>query len=82
MLVGVPDHDYMLDLKTIFNKELTIRSSFRYANTFPRIISLVASGVLKPERLISHRFPFNRAQEAFDLAAQKTGDVMKVLIEI
>ncbi len=82
VLVGVPDHDYMLDLRTIFNKELTIRSSFRYANTFPRIIPLVASGVLKPERLISHRFPFNRVQEAFDLSAQKTGGVMKVLIEI
>lgn len=36
---------------------------------------------LRPERLISHRLPLERAQEAFQLAASKTDNTLQVILD-
>jgi len=81
MEVGVPEGKKNLDMQTAFANELSIATTFRYANTYPLAIALMESGMLHPERLISHRFPFSDADLAMKKAASGGGDVMKVMIE-
>ena len=56
--------------------------SFRYANTYPAVLQLLSTGRLPADRLITHRFPFDATQQAFELAASRSAEVMKVLIEL
>ncbi len=79
-LIGVPHQNYDLQMNAIFNKEISIHTSFRYVNTYREAISMVASGKLKPERLITHRFPLWEAEKAMKLAASRDPEVLKVIL--
>lgn len=79
--VGVPGGPLSIDMQTLFNLGISIRPSFRYANTYLPLMSMMRSQEIPVEELISHRFPFEQAQEAFELAASRRPGVMKVLIE-
>ncbi|QNA93593.1 MULTISPECIES: NAD(P)-dependent alcohol dehydrogenase [unclassified Microbacterium] len=62
----------------IQEKELVITGVFRYANCFPVAIELVATGRVRVEPLISHRFPLADSGEAIDTAGR--AGVFKTLI--
>lgn len=79
--VGVPARPMRIDMQTLFNRGIALLPSFRYANTFPDLIALMEKQSLLAEELITHRFPFERVADAFALAASRSGDVMKVLVE-
>lgn len=63
-------------------KEITILPSFRYANTYPMALELVADYREKLLPLITHRIPFSLAgvEEAF-CAASEDESAVKVVIE-
>ena len=63
-------------------KEITILPSFRYANTYPMALKLVADYREKLLPLITHRIPFSLAgvEEAFCTASEDESAV-KVVIE-
>jgi L-iditol 2-dehydrogenase len=48
-------------------------------NTYPRAIELVKSKQVDVCSLVTHRFPLERAREAFEIAAKREG--LKVLVE-
>lgn len=81
VFVGVPTGKKRLDLQEAFVRELSLVTSFRYANTYETAIALVSEGKLRPVQLISHRFSLECAEQALEKAAEKTGSVMKVMIE-
>lgn len=78
--VGVPSGRMELDLQTLFSKEVDIRPSFRYANTYAAAIDLVACGIAPVEQLITHRFPLGQVQQAMNLAAGRKEGVMKIML--
>lgn len=80
--VGVPAGRCALDMQTLFNRGIALIPSFRYANTYPAVLQLLSTGRLPADRLITHRFPFDATQQAFELAASRSAEVMKVLIEL
>ena len=45
-----------------------------------KAMSLLESGAIATERMISHRFPFTEAREAFDLLYDRLGETMAVLL--
>lgn len=45
------------------------------------VVELIADGRLRVDRLISHRFPIERAPEAYDLIDRHPGDVTKVIFD-
>ena len=63
-------------------QEIDLQFQYRYANTWPRAIRLVESGVLDIKRLVTHRFSLEDAVKAFETSADsaKTGAI-KVLIQ-
>lgn len=86
MLIGMGSRNVMLPLSSAATREVDILGSFRYANTYPKAIELLASESLQNiERLITHRFPLSEAKRAFDTLARGQDDdgnmVLKVIVE-
>ena len=62
------------------HKELTIMLQHRMNHTYPRTIDLARRGMVDLKSIVSHRFPFSAAQQAFELAARREG--VKVVIDV
>lgn len=73
VLVGVPPATAELSLKTyeLFERELTIRTSFIRTYEFRRAVELLA--VLDVEPLLGTRFPLERVHDAFEAASSRRG---------
>jgi L-iditol 2-dehydrogenase len=83
VIVGISEND-RLELKhsTVRRKGLTIRLARRMKHTYPRAIRLARSGVVDLLGVVSHRFPLEKAPEAFAMNAAYQDRVIKVMIEI
>lgn len=63
-------------------RALTIKGSIRYqSGCYKTAVDLVASGKLDVKRLITNRFKFEEAEQAFELVKAGRQDVFKVIIE-
>jgi len=82
VLVGIPVHEHSLDIAGAINKEIEIRTVFRYANVFDRALNLIASGKVNLKPLISHTFSFEESIEAFERAAKGLASDIKLQIEV
>lgn len=60
-------------------REVDIRGMFRYCNTYPMAIAMLASKKLDVKPLITHRFPLERAIEAFEITKKRLG--IKVMLK-
>ncbi|XP_029950553.1 sorbitol dehydrogenase [Salarias fasciatus] len=60
-------------------REVDIRGVFRYCNTWPMAISMLASGKVNVKPLVTHRFPLEQAGEAFETTRQGLG--IKVMLK-
>lgn len=66
VLVGIPSGDALtMRASPARRKGLTVKFSRRMKHTYPRALSLVTSGAVSFDGLVSHRFPLERAPEAF-----------------
>jgi len=63
----------------IMSKEIDLRGSIQYHKAFPEVMALLASGRLKIDDLITHRFPFTEARAALEFAL-KSRDSIKILV--
>ena len=82
VLVGIPGNDRLtLKHSTARRKGLTILMSRRMKHAYPRAIRLAAAKRVDLTGLVSHRFPLQRAAEAFALNAVYAEKVVKVIVE-
>lgn len=70
VLVGLPTGEHSININTAIDKEITIRTVFRYANVFDRALNLIASGKVDLKPLISATFSFEDSIKAFDRAVE------------
>lgn len=68
VLIGMGADDYPLPISVIQNRELTVTGVFRYANTWPTAISLVARGLIDLDVLVSGHFGLEAVREALETA--------------
>ena len=66
VLTGLPHQPSAVEFFWVVRRELTILGSMIYQTEFPEAIRLLASGAVRTERLLTHRFPLADAQGAFD----------------
>ncbi|WP_320128592.1 NAD(P)-dependent alcohol dehydrogenase [uncultured Sphaerochaeta sp.] len=80
-IVGWPEKaSFEFPMEQVLEKELDIRGVNRYCNTYGPVLSLLASGLLQVDGLISHRFAFDQVCEAFAFATDNRQSVIKVVI--
>ncbi|KAF7344410.1 Sorbitol dehydrogenase [Mycena sanguinolenta] len=83
MLIGMGSRNVMLPLSTAALREVDIQGSFRYANTYPAALALLASGKLKNvDALITHRFSLAQTAQAFSLLARGKDEAGKMVLKV
>ena len=79
-LIGIPDEDYIeYNPHKARIKEMRMFNVRRSNQTLHDCVSLF-SGDNSPEKIITHRYSLEKIQEAFDLVANKSDDVVKCMI--
>jgi L-iditol 2-dehydrogenase len=82
VLVGIPGDDSLtMKHSTARRKGVTIRLSRRMKHTYPRAIVLAIEQRVDLSSLVSHRFPLDRAAEAFAMNAAYANGVVKAVID-
>jgi len=83
VLVGIPSDDRLsIKHSTARRKGLTILLCRRMKHVYPRAIDLTERRVVDLNGLVSHRFPLERAAEAFALNAAYRDGVVKTIIDV
>ena len=80
VLAGIPTRDQTcFTASEARRKGLTLKLVRRMKHTYPRALALAAVGRVDLRSLVTHCFPLEASQEAFQLAARREG--IKVVIE-
>jgi L-iditol 2-dehydrogenase len=79
ILVGMGNDDVTLPVSYIQNKEIWVSGVFRYANTWPTGIEMVASGKVNLDVLVTHKYGLGSVVDA--LNAGKLPGAMKAIVE-
>ncbi|MHC4726928.1 MAG: zinc-dependent alcohol dehydrogenase, partial [Planctomycetota bacterium] len=83
VLIGSPREERIsLDISKIRRKEIAIINIRRQNECVQPVIDLVTSGKVKADFMITHHFPFEQTQQAFDLVADYQDGVIKAMISI
>jgi L-iditol 2-dehydrogenase len=83
VLVGYSKSGEMtLPVSKILDKELTIKTVFRYRHLYPVAIKAVAEGKVNLKGIVTNTFDFNHVQEAMDQSVQDKKNIVKSVIKI
>lgn len=82
VLIGMPQQPTAIDIVEAQTKEIEFLTIFRYANVYDRAIKYIASGQINVKPLITHRYSFEDALEAFSFAATMPDDAIKIMIKL
>jgi len=83
MLIGIPTVDRVsFDIDQLRRKEICIQNVRRQSECTEEAVHLVQTGKIDADFMITHRFSFDRTQEAFDLVAEYGDGVVKAMIEM
>ena len=80
VIIGIPSEPSPFDVPAAQAKEAVTIPIFRYAHMFPKTLALLDSGKIDLKPCISRRFSFDKAVEAFELAAKHQPDIVKIQI--
>ncbi len=65
----------------ITSKELSIFSSRLNNGRFPQVIEWIEKGMIQPEKLITHRFPYTDVEAALELFEKDQSSCCKILLK-
>jgi D-xylulose reductase len=82
VFIGMPVNPVPVDIVAAQAKEARLESVFRYANVYPRALSLLGSGKIDVKPLITDRYKFDDAIKAFDYAVNPQPSSVKIVIEM
>jgi L-iditol 2-dehydrogenase len=81
VVVGMgPDEEASVPLSLIQTRELWLTGTFRYANTYPAAIALVAAGRVDPEAIVTGRWPLEEAEAALRAGREDPASVKAMVI--
>ncbi len=81
VILGIPPTDTIeLNVTAARRKELTVVSARRTVGKYDRALEFLEQGKVNPGILITHRFPLERTQDAFEYARDRKDGVLKPLI--
>jgi L-iditol 2-dehydrogenase len=81
VVIGIPSEDeYRLSSASLRRREMALKFVRRQNENYPEAIELVRQGRIRLEPVLTHRFPLERAQEAFELAERKGEGAIRVAL--
>jgi L-iditol 2-dehydrogenase len=79
VLVGMGSDEVALPLPVVQERELELLGTFRYANTWPTAIALVASGRIDLDRLVTGTYRLDETEEALTAGRRDPSSVKAVV---
>ena len=82
VVVGMgPEEDASVPLSLIQNREIWLTGTFRYANTYPTAIALVAEGRVDPEAIVTGRYGLDDAEAALRAGREDPANVKAMVVQ-
>jgi L-iditol 2-dehydrogenase len=82
VVVGIPEFDnWSVNVEMTRRKEISLQFIRRQVDCVDTAIELMGSGKIRVDNMVTHRFPFDRTKEGFDLVAGYSDGVMKAMID-
>lgn len=81
VVLGVFEHDVMINMMDIVRKELTVMGSWTCIFSFDETMLLLKSQKLNTQELITHRYKFDDAIKAFQESSADKSNRIKSIIE-
>jgi threonine dehydrogenase-like Zn-dependent dehydrogenase len=85
LLLGLPPTGATVTLPAdlLVNNDLTIAASFGYTSTiWGRVVELLDDNRIAPARIVTHRYPLEAFEHAFETLTSPTGRRGKVILEV
>ncbi len=82
IVVGIPEFErWSMNVETTRRREMALQFIRRQVDCVEPALEMMKTGLIKIDNMVSHRFPFDRTKEAFDLVADYKDGAMKVMID-
>lgn len=82
MVVGIPEFNtWSINVENSRRREIMIQFIRRQVDCVESTLEMMNSGDIDVKNMVTHRFPFDRTKEAFDLVADYRDGVMKAMID-
>jgi L-iditol 2-dehydrogenase len=82
VIVGIPEFEkWILSVDNTRRKEISIQFIRRQVDCVEAALEMMSNGKIDVGNMVTHRFPFVRTKEAFDLVAGYHDGVMKAMID-
>jgi L-iditol 2-dehydrogenase len=75
-----PGEEATIPMALLQNRELVLTGTFRYANTYPTAIELVAGGRVDVEAIVTGHFALDQAEQALQASRQDPRSVKAVVV--
>lgn len=80
-IVGLPaQNEIPLNVPFIADNEIDIYGVFRYANTYPKGIQFLASGIVDTKHLVTDKYSLEETQEAMERALNFKSEALKIIV--
>jgi L-iditol 2-dehydrogenase len=82
IVVGIPEFDrWSMDVEKTRRKEISLQFIRRQVDCVESALEMMKNGKINIDNMVTHRFPFAKTKEAFDLVAEYKDGVMKAMID-
>lgn len=82
IIVGIPEFDrWSMSVDDTRRKEITLIFIRRQVDCVESALEMMNSGLINVGNMVTHRFPFEKTKEAFDLVAGYKDGIMKAMID-
>jgi L-iditol 2-dehydrogenase len=82
VVVGIPEFDrWSMNVETTRRREISLQFIRRQVVCVESTLEMMKNGTIDIGNMVTHRFPFSKTKEAFDLVAGYEDGVMKAMID-
>lgn len=82
VVVGIPEFDrWTMNVENTRRKEISVQFIRRQVDCVEETLEMMSKGSVSIKNMVTHRFPFSKTREAYDMVASYRDGVMKAMID-